>query len=214
MQADLFQSSSPVMDASRIARSQSGWLDRFSLTLRLDHLSIAAISALVLYVLVFSFGVEKGKRFALQELEARKIREEQISKELAKQGSINGAPTTEKKVFSAESAAVGAPLIAPASKDSAPATENKTAEESTPEALSKGRYTIQIITFKSKTLAEKEVEKLASKGHQGFVVQSGKFFQVCVDRFETTRDANQKLGMLRSEGFIPPDAYVRPLTAL
>ena len=213
MQADLFQVSSPVVDASKVTRPHTGWLDRFSVTLRLDHLSIVAISALVLYVLVFSFGVEKGKRFALQELAAKKTREEQISKELAKASTVKAnlaAPGAVKA--SVPDLSKQAAQNKKADKEAAVSATSPVSAAAVSEA--KGRYTIQIITFKSKTLAEKEVEKLKSKGHQGFVIPAGKFFHVCVDRFETTHDASEKLGALRSEGLIPPDAYVRPLNAL
>lgn len=86
MQGELFglNTTGSVLDPSRPRTAQPSWLDRFHMTLRLDHLAILAISALVLYVLVFSFGVEKGKRIALKEIRSERLRQREMAQELLK----------------------------------------------------------------------------------------------------------------------------------
>ena len=200
MQGELFEMSGPVVDAARITRPSSGWMDQFKVTLRIDHLLIGGILALVLYVLVFSFGVEKGKRYAMAELKAEKIKQEQISKELIELKSpspsslplLVGTHISESKATS--------PSPAPALTAS-PAPLN-------------GQYTIQLITFKSRKRAEQEVERLKKLGYRSFMIPQGRFFQVCTDAFQNMGEAREKLMRLKSEGHASSDAYIRPLNGL
>lgn len=198
MQGELFsvKTAGSISDSSRLNQAQPNWLDRFQFTLRLDHMAVAAISALVLYVLVFSFGVEKGKQMAAKEIRAERIKQRQIAQELLK--SQAAAPAVLPVV-----PRVHEPPTAPVSAPSVPAE---------PRAAFNAKYTIQVITFTSRTRAEEEVKKLKDKGFSGFIIPGGKFFQVCVDGFEKMSDAKAKLLQLKQDGFAPPDAYIRPFS--
>lgn len=193
MQGELFKMAGPVTEASSPSVSQPSWLDCFRITLRLDHLSMIGISALVLYVLVFSFGVEKGKGITLRELEAEKAK-----------GELSALPPP------------ATPLLdkaKPEETGNSPKTPLAVTSVA-PQTLSPqktGKYTIQVITFTSQSRAEEEVRRLKEKGYQSFVIPGGRFFQVCVDAFENLTEARQKLMRLKIEGFAPPDAYIRPL---
>ncbi len=203
MQAELFEVSGPVVDASRVSKPSSGWLDQFRVTLRVDHLLIGAILALVLYVLVFSFGVEKGKRYAKAEIKAEKIKQEQIAQELIELKSPS-APF----VVMAKNSSVEAKTAASEPKAATPAVSGSSVTSIN------GNYTIQLITFKSRKRAEQEVERLKKLGFQGFIIPQGKFFQVCADAFKNLSEAREKLTKLRSEGHASADAYIRPLSGL
>jgi len=161
-------------------------------TLRLDHLSVLGISALVLYVLVFSFGVEKGKQIALRELEAKRT---------------EAAALQESLVEAVRDTAPSMPLKETPAVDPPPSPK---VAEVTPSSRV-GRYTIQVITFTSQLRAEEEVKKFQEKGYPSFIIPGGRFFQVCVDRFENLTEARQKLLRLQAEGFAPPDAFIRPV---
>lgn len=197
MQGELFNVSGPVVDASKVSKNQTGWMDRLKITLRLDHLAILAILALVLYVLVFSFGVEKGKRFALAELEAVKARQEQIKRELAE--LERGEPAAPQA-----SVSESLPRTVPGETPPAPAVREE-------RAAPRGRYAIQLITFTSRPRAEEEVERLKKRGYRGFILVEKKFFQVCMDGFDTLGEAREKLLRLKAEGFAPSDAFIRSL---
>ena len=184
MQGELFKMSGPVVDASKVSNAQGRWMDQFRVTLRPDHLLIVGILTLVLYVLVFSFGVEKGKRYASEERAAEKAKQEQISKELV-QSSIPALSEKSRVEVPVTPAPVAAPSLT-------------------------GQYTIQIITFTNKKRAEEEVERIKKAGHQSFIIPSGKFFQVCTDAFQNIGEAKETLDKLRADGFAPPDAYIRP----
>jgi len=75
------------------------------------------------------------------------------------------------------------------------------------------KYTIQMVTYTSRKLAEEAVEKLAKKGRRAFIVPSGKFMQVCVEAFESRDQASMILREFKSSRLVPPDAYVRPIPA-
>ena len=207
MQAELFEMSGPVVDAARIAKPSSGWMDQFRVTLRVDHLLIGGILALVLYVLVFSFGVEKGKRYAMAELRAEKMKQEQISKELIELKPVPLPSLTPIETPGSKSkAAVPTPQAVPPSETPA--------STASPVAPLKGQYTIQLITFKSRKRAEQEMERLKKLGYRSFIIPQGKFFQVCTDAFKNLGEAREKLIRLKSEGHASSDAYIRPLSGL
>lgn len=196
MQGELFHISGPVIDASRESQASSRWIDRFQLTLRLDHLLIGGIFALVLYVLIFSFGVEKGKRYVTAELKAEKARQELMAQQIAQ-------PPTTPTVTSSVSPQKTTPET--------PVPQETTTILAQPLA---GRYTIQLITFKSQKRADEEVERLKKAGYQAFIISQGNFFQVCADAFQNVGEARQKLSQLKAEGFAPPDAYIRPVGSI
>ena len=192
MQGELFQMSGAVTEASKVSSNQSRWIDLFRVTLRLDHLSVLSISALVLYVLVFSFGVEKGKQIALGELEAQRREAAAV-----KESSVEAVPEAVRPAPLKEAPSVD-PLASPEVVEVTPSP-------------GVGRYTIQVITFTSESRAEEEVKRFQEKGYQSFIIPGGRFFQVCVDRFENLTEAREKLLRLRAGGFAPPDAFIRPV---
>lgn len=201
MQQELFEMSGPVVEAGKLSGSNKGWLDRFQVTIRVDHLFILAISALVFYVLVFSFGVEKGKRFVHEELKAEKAKREQMAREVA---VLKQEPSPKEEVQPIRAEVT---LSVPESKPAVPSDEPSAGLSSKPI----GKYTIQLVTYNSLSRAEKEAERLTQLGYRGFVISSGKFHQVCVEGFENIREAGNQLARLQQEGFAPPDAYIRPL---
>jgi len=187
MQGELFKMSGPVTEASQLSAGQANWLERFRVTLRFDHLSIFGVSALVFYVLVFSFGVENGKRIALRELQAEQEKKESLLRELRSAETPAPKETLPPEVVPPPEAAEDSPL---------PAV---------------GKYTIQVITFLSQRRADEEVKKLKEKGYSSFIIPGGRFFQVCVDRFENMSEAREKLIQLRAGRLAPSDAFIRPL---
>ncbi len=198
MQGELFKDSSrPGIEYPKPSPAES-WLNRFRITLRIDHLSVIAISALILYVLIFSFGVEKGKRMAFREQEAEQVRQKKIAEDLQE-------VQTETSIAE--------PALVSGQETSEPAEETMPVPAPTESGLSvlTGKYTIQTITFTSRPKAEEEIKKLKAKGYRAFMIPSGKFFPVCVEAFETMSEAKEKLRELQSEGLAPDDAYVRPL---
>jgi len=74
-----------------------------------------------------------------------------------------------------------------------------------------GNWTIQLVTYTSEQYAIKEVTRLKTEGLDAFIIPSGKFHQVCSNRFAEKNDANKVLKKFKS-GSRYRDAYIRKIT--
>lgn len=199
MQKDLFGLSSP----EPVSGPKVGFLERHRYSFRLDQAIVLFILCLVAYVLVFSFGVETGKRYALAELKAERAKRELMIHELSERVFVRAQPEEvgrERKSFQGlEQQQPSSSSVFLSSSENAP-----------PSSLPEKKYTIQVITLTSQRAAEVALKKFAEKGLQGFVIPSGKYLQVCVASFESREKALESLRHLKMSGMAPPDAYVRP----
>lgn len=229
MQGDLFEvpSSAAIMSGTGMKETFS---EKMRVTLRLDQIIVGMIALLVIYVLVFSFGVEKGKRFALAELKAERLKRQTMVQELGQKIlEMKGQEMSQRQLASmahlnsrktasnfnvqpvnvpARATAPGitvaiAPVIPPADLSSAPAA---------PATLASG-FTVQTVTFNSKAQAEKSIQILKDKGQEAFLIPSGRFYQVCLGKYATKRDATAKLAQLKASGVAPKDAFIRSFKA-
>ncbi len=213
MQKDLFGTASVAAMPDTLSAKIS-FLDRYRMSIRLDQAVFLLIGLLVIYVLVFSFGVETGKRYAVAELKAERLKHERMVDELR------------DKVFASPSAITNSvalvdshqPLLAPSNKVKAGAVTEDTASavESSPKTavetdLQNGKFTIQTMTIASKAVAEKEIQRLAQKGMKGFIIPRGKMNMICINAFESREKASRSLKELKTQRLVPSDAYVRPV---
>ena len=74
-----------------------------------------------------------------------------------------------------------------------------------------GKFTIQHVTYITRSAADREIQKLAQRGYSSFVIPSGKHLQVCIAAFQSRQDASLLLKQLRAQGLVSGDAYVRPM---
>jgi cell division septation protein DedD len=238
MQKDLFGATASILPGQG---SKSDFLERYRLSLRLDQTLVALIFLLVVYVLVFSFGVETGKRYAMAELKAERAKREVMAQEFREKVFANIAqgkmvinksdlktdqiqivdsaatepslvPSTTATSEASRTAEVGSaedPTVIEAAVKTDAATSKKTTVEAPQSAA--GKFTIQMVTHTSKTLAEQEIKRLSAKGFKGFIVPKGKYHIVCVNGFDTRNKAGAILKQLKTQGVVPPDAYVRSI---
>lgn len=227
MQRDLFHIPTPSDTIASLHASRGGMLEKFRISLRLDHIIVLFLGMIFLYALIYSFGVEKGKKTASQNIEVlqEKIKQAIITETVQKETAMIDA--TKLPVPAAAIAAAPAvknTLEAPraevreAAASAVPAAPLKTVEVQPPVKAAetkavKGKYTVQIVTFNSKDQADAQIKKLASQGYNAFVVPSGKLFQICVNGFEKRQDAAASLKELKAKGIAPADAYVRNMPA-
>lgn len=225
MQKDLF-GTAPAMAIADSLSPKMSFLDRYRMAVRLDQALFLLIGLLVIYVLVFSFGVETGKRYAMSELRAERMKRERMVEELrdkvfanAQQASNTGTHAAAPLPAIADvQTALKSKLEAAAINPSAGSDETRTASSAQTAAVSdsgvlEGKYTIQILTIASKSVAEKEMKRLTEKGMKSFIIPKGKMQQICVNAFESREKASQSLKELKSQGTVPADAYVRPMAA-
>lgn len=96
--------------------------------------------------------------------------------------------------------------------------DEKTPEVSDPIVASPGEdflvddahknWTIQLVTYTSEKYAINEMDRLRENGYEPFLIPSGKFYQVCVNRFSTKEEANKLLQVFKS-GSRYRDAFLR-----
>lgn len=198
MQSDLFELSSQSIAAAE-PEAKVAFLERTRVSLRLDQLVVGLIALLVMYVLIFSYGVENGKRFAMAELRAERAKREQMVSELTRQLFDLRQSSAEASLPALNKTAAPVLAVALAPIGAAPAA-----------VVTPGKqFTIQMVTYASQKPADEATKKLAGAGHKGYVIPSGKFFLMCVDLFPTREKAGLALKEFKTAGLVPADAYVR-----
>lgn len=225
MQKDLFGGAAAAVSLPDM-NARLSFLDRYRMALRLDQALFLLIGLLVIYVLVFSFGVETGKRYAMDELRSERMKRERLADELrskvisnmenlaatataAHATTVAAAPVKKQAVAAATNAAIISSVTAVEGPETVAETP-AVAETVEPAA---GKFTIQILTVASKQTAEKEVKRLTEKGMKAFIIPRGKKSEICINAFESREKASRNLKDLKTRGVVPVDAYVRPIAA-
>jgi hypothetical protein len=187
----------------------SSFLTR-NLSVQVHKLFIGAISILVLGVLVYCFGVEQGKRSMEAQLETLlPSRGDLIVPAL----SAPPKPSVDEESDKGETVLIigNQELTSkPAEIQLAPETPAKKEDFPVADGARSSDFTVQLVTYENKTLAAKEVNVLREGGHDGFVIPSGRYYQVCADYFNSRSDARFVLNRFKSSGRYP-DAYIRPV---
>lgn len=151
------------------------------LTLSAENTIVLGIVFIVVLVVFFSIGVERGKYLVKASLA--------VSRAVA-------APETELEAAEKISMETNLHAISVSGQREFP---GKTVEEAATEKrevleipIDEGyRYTIQVASFKSLQYALKEAKALESRGHETFVIPKGEHQIVCVGRFAAQGDARQ-----------------------
>ena len=188
---------------------QPSFFERVRIVLSLDKMMLCILVNITAFIFLYSVGVERGIQAAKKMTQAdfrkdspveAKLPGERLKRvELSRPAGMNlPAPVTTHP-----------PSPTPASKS----LELQTASQN-PNENTGNRYTVQLITYRRGDQAKKEVERLAKKGYQAFIISSGKYHQVCVEKFRNKREAFQSLTRLLAEGHqqVYQGAYVRPVT--
>ena len=171
--------------------------------LGLDKIILLTIAFVVLFVLIYSFGFERGQKATERKIQALTAHIETVT-----------SPATEEKQESTsvqttanEGAESGNESASKTSQTQSEEKANVAIEEKAP--ASSGKYTIQIATAVSKESAEKEIGKLAKNGLNAFVIHRGRYYEICTGSFGTVSSAKSLLSEFKSKG---PyfDAFVRP----
>jgi len=202
MQRDLFRDlkaeEAETNEPVPVNQMQPSFFERVRIVLTLDKIILWALLNITAMVFIYSAGIEHGIKSSRQANPSDvKVSETQLS---VKDQTLEAAVKPEVSTLENKSQVPSA------------ATDIAVPAETTV-ALKTGTYTIQLATYRRKDQAETEVLRLKKKGHDAFIIPSGKFFQVCVEKFEKRPEAFQKLLELKSGGLdrVYQGAYVRPL---
>jgi len=199
MQTELFDLPSPQTFSEDSPALQPSFLEKTFITLRLDQTIGLTLVLLVVYVLTFSWGVEKGKKSSQGSQVIRPVAAEAPSPEVP-QTVVASVVTTPSATMIDESV----PKEVPITVAELPKPVAKVLKPD-------GKYTIQHVTYITQSAADREIQKLAKMGYNSFVIPSGKHLQVCIAAFQSRQDASRLLRQLRSQGLVSGDAYVRPM---
>jgi len=151
----------------------------FALTLNLEKIILTAIGLLMLLVVVYALGVERGK-------------------------AARNAPAdaTSRPRVTAPRPVV--PAAAVSSSQTQPAAMPAAAVTDAPRDAS-GPYTVLAVTLRKKDAAGAEAARLKSEGYDAFVRQSDIYSQVCIGSY-LTRDSAEKASVKVKRLY--RDAYV------
>jgi len=198
MQTELFDLPTPRTLSEDSTVPKASYLEKTFITLRLDQTIGLTLALLVIYVLTFSWGVEKGKKSSHENQGVRPVAVEALAPEVSQPvvASVAKAPL----IMIDESVPKEVPItVAELPKPVAKVTKPD------------GKFTIQHVTYITQSAADREIQKLAQKGYSSFVIPSGKHLQVCIAAFQSRQDASKILKQLRTQGLVSGDAYVRPM---
>lgn len=199
MQTELFDLPSSQTLPEEAASSKTSFLEKTFITVRLDQAIGLTLILLVFYVLIFSWGVEKGKRVLRESQAIHPASIASVSSE-ASQVVAASAMTAPSSVAAPEAISQETPItVAELPKP--------VAEVNRPE----GKYTVQHVTYVTQSAADREMQKLAKLGYTSFVIPSGRHLQVCIAGFQSRQEASQLLKELRAKRLVSSDAYVRPM---
>lgn len=224
MQRDLFQIPTPSDTIASLQNAKTGsLLERFRISLRLDHILVLFLGLIFLYAFIYSIGVERGKKSAAQNIEVwqQKIREAIISETAHKETAMIDATKLPVAPAAQSQPAVVSSVDAPRSELAAAETPVSAAvqpaavktdadpSEAAKSNLVTGKYTVQVATLNNKEQADATLKKLSKAGYHAFLVPSGKYIQVCANGYEKKSGAVSLLNELKGKGLAPADAYVR-----
>lgn len=203
MQTDLFQIPSTVSAGTDLGKKS--FLEEKQFIFRLDQIITLTIAAIIAFVIVFTFGVESGRRS-----ERRKAF---VIKSLNEANQINKIQTRQDITVLPEEGTSQSSMGD--STESRPVQNEKINEEkviSEKVPVQKDGYAIQLITYKSASASEKQAQKLRNQGLDSFVIHSGNYYLVGIKGFSTRLLAKKALASLQTKGLAPKDAYIRTLS--
>lgn len=170
-QLELFKTD---QDRPKIFRRDSYRTSFFSVVKIHEKAIVVTIGFIIVSLISFSLGVEKGKGLIKGQSENRE----------------------EKNLYAQQSLKEKVLEVNPV-RNTTQKANNKKAE-----------YTIQVATFRTKTYAQKEVERLKKRGLQTLIIPRGEFVTVCVGNFSEKQEAKISLNQLKK---IYRDCFIRRL---
>jgi cell division septation protein DedD len=159
-----------------------------ALTLNLEKMIFAAIGVLMLLVVVYAVGVEKGKTMqGAAAAGGRALQGQPVPAEPPRSAQkVVAMATIPETRLAGMTTAGSAKFTQSAPKPAMPAVVKMDAPRDTA-----GLYTVLAVTFRRQDAARAEVARLKGEGFDAFVRPSDVYFQVCVGAYPT-RDSAEK----------------------
>ena len=190
-QKELFEFESPKKAAARFGNIFPR--TDFAITLTPEKMVFAAIGIVMLMVIFFALGVEKGRSAARLKFTATKT----IAKDIVAAPAI---PVKSAQVPIVITKSVAATNITPKIKPPAATVKSRVAFDKTKP------YMVVAAAFSREDLALKEIGKLKTAGLEAFVYYGEPYYLACVGSFQSKDGAQKILNKVRQ---VHRDAYVR-----
>ncbi len=160
---------------------------RLNLSVSYEALIIGLIGLVLTISIIFSLGVERGRNLEFAQAPSKDV-------QAATEAELSEPQTqpTEKPVEVQKQ-----PEVTP---------KKQGIEKAVPAPSEEKPFTIQVASFKTRTLAEKELSRLKNIGYSSDLLKRGEFFIVCVGAYAKKELAQQTLKDLRR---VYKDSYVR-----
>ena len=152
----------------------AGNKNRYKLILPLDALFLGSAVAILLLILSFSLGVERGKKIASASIASSQAQDEKVE-------PLKNIRTKKAKI----------------QEDTPPQEPIKQAQE---KSIKKDNvYRIQVASFHKENSANAEAQKLKNDGYQVLTMRKGDWVAVYVGSFEDEKEAESNLKDLREK---------------
>ncbi|MFH1045983.1 MAG: SPOR domain-containing protein [Candidatus Omnitrophota bacterium] len=191
---------------SKKPRTSKLALGKIALSLSYENVIIVSIGLIMILIVCYSLGVEKGKYLAKLSTDVDVI-------------AIKAEPTPSLESAKTENLIKEVPLKSPIKETTKPKDEplpTKTAEEKKAPApqekkvkikiANKQLYTIQVATFRQSTSVQKETDRLKKIGYSSFPISSNKLTALCIGNYKSKGEASKDLVKLKK---LYSDCYVR-----
>lgn len=165
----------------------------FGIMLTAERLAFLSIGVVMLAVISFALGVERGKSLSAKSDAPAAFVQQAAPAQAQVPAKPQAAPVLQNKTVAASSA-----NITPKEK-AVPVSQESAASKDKP-------YMIVAAAFVKQEFASKEVSQLKSKGLDAFVYFSDPYYLACVGSFANKDSAQKILGKVRQ---LHKDAYVR-----
>ena len=153
-----------------------------------ENIVLLFIVFIMLLVIFFSLGVEKGKKIIRVDTAEKGI---PFAMQAPQAEEAEGFKTPILKTLESET------LLEAISED----LEIIDASDNRP-------YTIQVVAYKKENAAKKELDRLKREGHEEFVIPSNDWFQVCAGRYSNREASKKDLNTLKDKY---PTCYFRKI---
>jgi len=157
---------------------------RLTLSLSYETLIIILIGAVLAASVIFSLGVERGRSLVGAGLEMS-----------APVQPVAALPAPEP-IVPAVAEAVKQVTVKPEVVSKAAVTNVTAASKGNAVPVTDKPYTIQVASYKTRDLIEKEVSRLKAMGYSTEVVKKGSYFILCVGSFSSKDAAKQTLALM------------------
>jgi len=186
---------------------------KLTLSITYENLILVFIGSVMLFVICFSLGTEKGRRTALHQYKRPIIKKngaELRKREMKTEAEGWAEEGRDINVYREYAEKVSIESKEKKSQESE--TGDGQAEAKEKEPIASKPYTIQVVAFKRKDNAEDEAGKLKGEGYDTFTLpsKSGQWIQVCVGRFVSKKESE---GMLEELSKRYPGSYVRKVVS-